>query len=71
MEIITEDKVVVQEGDTVYDFYNRKWGTIRVGSAQTDSVSGTWFDVDHVGGGKSFLNGERICSVAYAKSRGW
>jgi len=36
-----------------------------------DIESDGWFDFNHDDGTKAFLNGERICSVGFAKGKGW
>jgi hypothetical protein len=58
MTIITEDNYEVHEGDTVFNYYDLKWGTIRQGS--TDNQG--WFTLDHTDGTSTLLNGERICT---------
>jgi hypothetical protein len=56
--IRTEDGRSVSEGDRVFDYYNMKWGVIRLNS--TDDQG--WFYVDHEEGGDALLNGERIAT---------
>jgi hypothetical protein len=60
----TEDGVVLYEGDHAYNYYDMKPG--RIGkSANFDG----WFDFDHDDGSSQLLNGQRICSDAFAKRR--
>lgn len=56
--IRTDDGKSVAEGDRVYDYYNLGWGTIRVGSLDSDG----WFYVDHEDGSCALLNGARIAT---------
>jgi hypothetical protein len=67
-QYVTEDGVTVREGDKVYNYYDMVPGTI--GSPAFDS---TWFrflpDEPGVSGG--ILNGQRICTMAFAKARGF
>jgi hypothetical protein len=65
--IITEDGKVLKEGDRAYDYYNMKPGKI----GKLDSLQSGWFDFYHDDGTRCFLNGQRICSVEYAKRRGF
>jgi hypothetical protein len=69
IEITTEDGVVVHEGDWVYDYYSMKPGLIVPGSIT--HMPDVWFDVAHDGGGQAMLNGQRICSIEYARRRGF
>src|SRR5262245_613478 len=55
--IRTNDGKVVHPGDHVYDFYSLKWGHI-----VDDMDSDGWFHVNHDGGGRVLLNGDRIAS---------
>jgi len=63
----TEDGVELHTGDVAYDYYSMKPG--RIGRA----ISGQegWFDFEHDDGTVTMLNGQRICSMAYAVKRGF
>jgi hypothetical protein len=64
----TEDGVQVGVGDTVYNYYEMKKGVIeRYAGGYPDP----WFDVRHEDGTSSVLNGQRICSIEYARKRGF
>jgi hypothetical protein len=63
--IYTEDGAELTAGDRAYNYYDRKAGT--VGTIERDG----WFDFTHDDGGSAFLNGERVCSLDYARRRGW
>ena len=67
--IRTEDGVEVSEGDRVYNYYDMKPGVIVEGTVRL--MPDAWFDVRHDDGTTSVLNGERICSLEYAKRRGF
>jgi hypothetical protein len=69
MEYTTEDGVVVKEGDRVYNYYDMKPGFIVPNT--TTMAPDPWFYVQHDDGTRSVLNGQRICSVEYAKKRGF
>jgi hypothetical protein len=60
----TEDGVPLEEGDHAYNYYDMKPG--RIGKA---SFSDGWFDFIHDDGTTQLLNGQRICSDAFAKRR--
>lgn len=62
----TEDGVVLTEGERAYDYYSMKPGYI--GEA---SHSDGWFTFHHDDGTQCLLNGQRICSVEFAKRRGF
>jgi hypothetical protein len=64
----TEDGVIVQVGDRIYDYYSMKPGVI---VRHAGDMPDPWFDVRHDDGGLAVLNGQRICSIAYAKRRGF
>lgn len=57
-EIKTEDNYLVRPGDTVYNYYDCKWGVI-----QDDVDSEEWFTVLHEDGTRSTLNGDRIAMI--------
>lgn len=67
--ITTEDGEVVYAGERVYNYYDMKPGTIRPGSLTL--APDVWFDVEHDDGTHNVLNGQRICSIAYAQRRGF
>lgn len=66
-EIHAEDNVIVHEGDRIYDYYNMKPGVIVVGSVTY--APDAWFDVLHDDGTRSMLNGQRICTILFARLR--
>jgi hypothetical protein len=63
----TEDGVQFAEGDDLFNYYDMKPGTVRVGS--TDQQG--WFYFDHADGTDALLDGSRVCSLAYAERKGW
>ena len=66
----TEDGVMLEEGDHAYDYYSMAPG--RIGpAAGFDQPNDPWFDFIHDKGGRVLLNGQRICSDAFAKRRGF
>lgn len=68
MNYITEDGVEVAEGDRVYNYYDMKPGVIGRPSGSTDG----WFHFKPDNGGQyTILNGARICTIEYAKGRGF
>jgi hypothetical protein len=69
MDIVTEDGVVVKEGQMVYNYYEMKPGVIIPGSICM--APDPWFDVQHEDGTTSLLNGQRICTIEFAKRRGF
>lgn len=66
-EVTTEDGVTLHFGDRAYDYYTMKPGVIGEGTLAPD----IWFDFHHDDGTRCLLNGQRICSVEYAKRRGF
>jgi hypothetical protein len=64
--IRTEDGATVHAGDQVFDYYDMLPGVI----AEEPDPQG-WFDVVHPDGSKHMLDGSRICSVEYARRKGW
>lgn len=84
MKIRTEDGAEVGEGDRVYGFHSQLTvGTIVVGSMGSEErkdeyhapdMQGSvmpWFSVQFDNGKREYLNGQRVCSVEYAKRKGW
>jgi hypothetical protein len=63
----TEDDVEVQEGDMVYDYYSMKPGKI----GKPADIQTGWFDFEHTDGSRLTLNGQRICSLAFAARKNW
>lgn len=65
----TEDGKRVETGDLVYDYYSME--PVRIGADTRDG----WFEVhtpDGCSPGKSgILNGARICTMKYARTRGF
>lgn len=68
MEYKTEDGVTLKTGDRAYDYYNMKPGTI---GKDAGSHPDPWFDFNHDDGTVCLLNGQRICTIEYAKRRGF
>jgi len=66
--IRTEDGKDVSVGDRVYNYYDMKPGTIE---GPVRMMPDPWFDVRHDDGSLSVLNGQRICTMAFARSRGF
>lgn len=64
------ERATVQEGDEVYDYYSME----RVVIGEPDGCPG-WFETYTPGttrrSNARSLNGERICTLAYAKGRGF
>lgn len=79
VEIMTEDDVIVRHGDQVYNYYDMVTGTIRLRQHDVDKIdeftnirSDIWFEfVRDDNGQTTILNGERICTIAFAKRRGF
>jgi hypothetical protein len=67
-QYVTEDGVDVREGDRVYNYYDMVPGTI--GRPAFDLE---WFEFhpDEPGVSGGILNGQRICTMAFAKARGF
>lgn len=74
---VTEDGVTVREGDLVYDYYSMErvvigeasgsdgwFATLRPGSVTEERPRG-------VRGTANQLNGQRICTLAFAQRRGF
>ena len=67
--IRTEDGVRLTPGDRAYNYYDMQPGTI--GSVANTGDPDPWFDFNHDDGTRSLLNGARICSLEYARRRGF
>ena len=63
--ITTEDGATATKGDRLYNYYDMKPGTI--GRMEHDG----WFEFNHEDGTRSFLNGQRVCTIAFAARKGW
>jgi hypothetical protein len=66
----TEDRVTVREGDEVYDYYTME--PVIIGKACGDG----WFETLRTDGSgvrsqAGMLNGQRICTLGYARQRGF
>jgi hypothetical protein len=61
----TEDGKTVRRGDDAYDYYSMQFGVVG------RDLYSRWFEFHHCDGTVIPLNGQRICSVEYAVSRGW
>lgn len=64
-DIHTEDRRTLHEGDRAYNYYDRKPG--RIEALELDG----WFTFRHDDGTSALLDGSRICSLDYARARGW
>lgn len=60
------DRQQVSTGDRVFNYYDMEAGTIGEDAGQDG-----WFTFHADGGKRTLLNGERICSLAYAARKGW
>ncbi len=82
--IITEDNVLVQEGDRAFNYYDHKPGVIgpidpwpqpdtRSQDSSTPQSEWTnyWFKFLHDDGSSAYLDGSRICSIQFAQKKGW
>lgn len=61
----TADGATVKIGDRVYNYYDRVPGTIA-----RDGGDG-WFDFTGDDGRKTLLDGDRVCTLAFAARKGW
>lgn len=68
--IRTEDGVDLHPGDRAYNYYDMKPGRIR-GEGRIRHLPDDWFDFDHDDGTHALLNGQRICTIEYARRRGF
>jgi hypothetical protein len=73
---VTEDDVFVFPGTRVYNYYDMKPGVIEnIRQDDFDEAVNLkrdlWFYVKHDDGSKALLNGERICTIEFAKRRGF
>lgn len=78
LRIMTEDYVELGFGDVAYNYYDMKPGKIgRIHEPYTRDDNETniqtdiWFDFEHDEGGTAMLNGARICTIAFARRRGF
>jgi hypothetical protein len=69
VDITSEDGKPFTDGDRVYDYYSMKPGIIVPGSECM--APDLWFDVKHDDGSTVVLNGQRICSLEWARKMGW
>jgi hypothetical protein len=65
---LTEDGVRLVEGNRAYNYYSMKPGKI---GRFAGNMPDPWFDFEHDDGTISVLNGQRICTIEYAQSRGF
>lgn len=65
--IRSEDGVTLSGGDRAFNYYDRKVGTIIPDSFDREG----WFTFDHEDGTSTCLNGSRVCSVDFARRKGW
>lgn len=66
-EIRTEDGARIEPGQPAFNYYDQKPGFIVPGSIAPDG----WFLFRHTDDSTKCLNGERICSLEFAQSKGW
>jgi len=85
IEIITEDRVTLVRGDKALNYYDMRPGTIgeidkypqpntmkgQNCSTPMEEWNNYWFNFNHADGSSTKLDGSRICSVGYAKRKGW
>jgi hypothetical protein len=62
----TEDGIVLSEGDRAYNYYDMKAG--RIGKL-AGNMPDPWFYFHHDDGTRTTLNGQRICSIEFARRR--
>ncbi|MFL5861156.1 MAG: hypothetical protein ACJ780_10285 [Solirubrobacteraceae bacterium] len=62
----SEDGATLKQGDRAYDYY-----TMAPGVIGEPAGSDGWFDFHHDRGTRTLLNGQRICTLAFAKRRGF
>lgn len=63
--VTTEDGAIMLVGARAFNYYDRKPGKITMLDADG------WFDFEHDDGTVKSLNGERICTLAFAQRKGW
>lgn len=68
-QVTTEDGVVLNEGDRAYNYYDMKPGVIVPGSIVM--APDLWFVFAHDDGTRCTLNGQRICTIEFARRRGF
>jgi len=85
IDITTEDKVVLHQGDRAFNYYDMKPGVIerihrypqpntmngQNSSTPIEEWDNYWFDFNHDDGSSTTLDGSRICTVAFAIKKGW
>jgi hypothetical protein len=71
IEVITEDGVKLHPGDRAYDYYSMSPGTLPTNESDYTYAPDLWFDFKHDDGRTCLLNGQRICSIEFAKRRGF
>lgn len=76
LSITTEDNVELLVGARAYNYYDMQSGRISrintvYNSDKPNHKRDIWFDFKHDEGGMTLLNGERICSLAFAAHKGW
>lgn len=62
----TEDGVEVTLGDRVYNYYDMRPGVIMAAKPSSD-----WFEFQGEDGSTDILNGQRVCSIDYARRQGF
>ena len=61
----TEDGSKVSAGDRAYNYYDMKPGVVGRDNGQG------WFDFQQDDGRIKTLNGQRVCTIEYARRRGF
>lgn len=81
--VISEDGVYFRSGDEVYDYYDMEPGVIEISEADQERLlrpetprrarkTDIWFHFKpHGKSGVHILNGDRICSMHFARVRKW
>jgi hypothetical protein len=64
----TEDGVILSEGDRAYDYYSMEPGVI---GKFAGNAPDPWFTFHHDNGKQLTLNGQRICTIEFARRRGF
>lgn len=64
-EWVTEDGIEVGVGTRVYNYYDMEPGEIAADAGQG------WFDFRSDAGKVTLLDGSRVCSMGFARAKGW
>lgn len=69
-DIITDDRRIVHVGDRVYNYYDMEPGAVET-EPETEGGFAGWFYFRADNGKRTLLNGARICTIEFARSRGF